>query len=128
MRRLLLDTGILGDLINHRNGVHERAKAARSEGARVGTCLPVVGELFFGIAYSQSRDENRLRLIRAISGLWLRPYTRQAAEEYGGLAATLKRAGRTLQQVDIQVAAIALSLALPRSNIGKIKENISNNF
>jgi tRNA(fMet)-specific endonuclease VapC len=110
MRRLLLDTGAVGDLINRRKGVDQRARAARLEGARLGTCIPVVGELFFGVEYSQSRDENHARLIRALAGLWLWPYTRQAAEEYGRLAALLKRAGRSMQQVDIQVAAIALTL------------------
>ena len=111
MRRYLLDTCAMGDLINRRKGVHERARAARLEGARLGTCIPVLGELFFGIEFSQTRAENRARLIRAITGLSLWPYTREAAEEYGRLAAQLRRAERTMQQVDMQVAAIALTLS-----------------
>jgi tRNA(fMet)-specific endonuclease VapC len=110
MTRYLLDTGAMGDLINRRKGVDQRAKAARSAGGRLGTCIPVLGELFFGIEYSQTRDANRARLIRTLAGLWLWPYTREATEEYGRLAAQLKRTGRTMQQVDIQVAAIALTL------------------
>jgi len=111
MRRYLLDTCAMGDLINRRKGVHERARAARMGGARLGTCIPVLGELFFGIEFSRARDENHARLIRAIAGLSFWPYTREAAEEYGRLAAQLRRAGRTMQQVDIQVAAIALTLS-----------------
>jgi tRNA(fMet)-specific endonuclease VapC len=111
MRRYLLDTGAMGDLINRRHGVDERAKAARLGGARLGSCIPVLGELFFGIEYSQTRDENRVRLIRAMAGLAFWPYTREAAEEYGHLAARLRRLGRTMQQVDMQVAAIALTLS-----------------
>jgi tRNA(fMet)-specific endonuclease VapC len=38
------------------------------------------------------------------------PFDRNAAEEYGRLAADLKRMGRPMQQIDIQIAAIALSL------------------
>ena len=110
MRRYLLDTCAMGDLINRRKGVHERARA-RLGGARLGTCIPVLGELFFGIEFSQTRAENRAWLIRAITGLSLWPYTREAAEEYGRLAAQLRRAGRTMQQVDMQVAAIALTLS-----------------
>ena len=53
----------------------------------------------------------RVRLIRAIAGLAFWPYTREAAEEYGRLAARLQRAGRTMQQVAMQVAAIALTLS-----------------
>jgi tRNA(fMet)-specific endonuclease VapC len=111
MRRYLLDTCAMGDFINRRKGVHERAKAARLAGARLGTCIPVLGELFFGIEFSRTRDENEARLIRAVAGLTFWPYTRDAAEEYGRLAAHLRRVGRTMQQVDIQVAAIALTLS-----------------
>ncbi len=111
MRRYLLDTCAMGDLINRRKGVHERARAARLAGARLGTCIPVLGELFFGIEFSRTRDENEAKLIKAIAGLTFWPYTRDAAEEYGRLAAQLRRAGRTMQQVDIQVAAIALTLS-----------------
>ena len=111
MRRYLLDTCAMGDLINRRKGVHERARALAWEGQDFGTCIPVLGELFFGIEFSQTRTENRARLIRAITGLSLWPYTREAAEEYGRLAAQLRRAGRTMQQVDMQVAAIALTLS-----------------
>jgi tRNA(fMet)-specific endonuclease VapC len=106
MRRYLLDTNAMGDFINHRRGVDERAREARSGGARFGTCIPVLGELFFGIEYSQSRDRNLDRLKRALTGLACWPYTREAAEEYGRLAAQLRRAGRTIQQVDLQLAAM----------------------
>lgn len=68
------------------------------------------GRALFGIEHSKTRDENRARLIRALTGLWLWPDTREAAEEYGRLAAALKRTGRTMQQFDIQIAAIALTL------------------
>ena len=111
MRRYLLDTCAMGDLVNRRKGVHQRARTARLAGARLGTCIPVLGELFFGIEFSRTRDENEARLIRTLAGLSLWPYTRDAAEEYGRLAAQLRRAGRTMQQVNIQVAAIALTLS-----------------
>lgn len=110
MRRYLLDTNAMGDFINRRRGVDERAGEARRGGARLGTCIPVLGELFFGIEYSRSRDKNLERLNRALAGLSCWPFTREAAEEYGRLAARLKRAGCTIQQVDLQVAAIAMRL------------------
>ncbi len=90
----MLDTCAMGDFINRRKGVHERAREARLDGARLGTCVPVVGELFFGIELSQTRDENHARLTRALAGLSFWPYTREAAERYGRLAAELRRAGR----------------------------------
>ena len=45
MKRFLLDTGILSDFINHRRGVDARVQQAKQQGARIGTCMPVVGEL-----------------------------------------------------------------------------------
>jgi tRNA(fMet)-specific endonuclease VapC len=110
MKRYLLDTNAMGDFINRRRGVDERARETRKKGARLGTCIPVLGELFFGVEYSQSRDRNLERLKRALVGLACWPYTREAAEEYGRLAAQLRRAGRTIQRVDLQLAAIAITL------------------
>ena len=74
MRRYLLDTNAMGDFINRRRGVDERARETRKGGGRLGTCIPVLGELFFGIEYSQSRDTNLQRLERALAGLACWPY------------------------------------------------------
>jgi tRNA(fMet)-specific endonuclease VapC len=108
--RYLLDTGSMGDLINRRRGVDVRAREARRSGARIGTRLPVVGELFFGIEASATRDKNLPKLVRALSRLICWPFDRAAAEEYGRVAAELKRIGRPMQQIDIQIAAIAFTL------------------
>jgi len=40
--------------------------------------------------------------------LW--PYDKPAAEEFGRIFTALKRMGRPMQQIDIQIAAIALTL------------------
>jgi tRNA(fMet)-specific endonuclease VapC len=108
--RCLLDTNMMGHFINRRKGVDSRVRQARLQGAIVGTCLPVVCELFFGVENSASRDKNRNRLVRSLSRIICWPLDRKAAEEYGRLAAELKQKGRMIQQIDIQVAAIALTL------------------
>src|SRR5262249_45659007 len=105
-----LDAGIMRDFSNHRKGVDVKARDARQRGARIGTCLPVVGELFFGVEASATRDANLPKLRRALSGILCWPFDWAAAEEYGRLAAELQRLGRPMQQIDIQIAAIALSL------------------
>jgi tRNA(fMet)-specific endonuclease VapC len=110
VKRYLLDTGIMGDFINHRKGVDSKVREARQRGARLGTCMPVVAELFFGVEASATREENLPKLRRALGGIVCWPFDRRAAEEYGRLAAELKRLGRPMQQIDIQIAAIALSL------------------
>src|SRR3954447_26493050 len=110
MRRYLLDTGIMGDFINHRRGVDARVIDARSRGDRVGTCLPVVGELFAGVEGSQSRDKNHQRLLVALSRIPGWPFDRAAAEEFGRIDAELRKLGRPIGKVDVQTAAIARSL------------------
>ena len=72
--------------------------------------MPVAAELFFGAEFSASRDINRPRVVRALSRIKCWPFDRLAVEEYGRLAAELRRIGRPMQQIDIMIAAIARSL------------------
>ena len=78
-------------------------------GAIIGTCLPVVAELFYGAEFSASREINRPRLIRGLTRIRCWPFDRESAEEYGRLAAELRRIGRPMQQIDIMIAAVARS-------------------
>ncbi|MFO0811259.1 MAG: type II toxin-antitoxin system VapC family toxin [Gemmataceae bacterium] len=111
MRRYLLDTNAVADFINHRRGVAERVHSLRgTAGVRIGSCMPVVGELFFGLELSETRYKNRPRLLSALNRLTCWPYDRSAAEEFGRLSAELRRIGRPMQQIDIQIAAIAITL------------------
>lgn len=110
IRFYLLDTGIAQDFQEDRRGVRARAKAARSLGHRIGICVPVLGELWSGIEGSYSREMNIMRLRRALSQLAIWPYSFDAAVEYGRIFTALKRAGRPIQQVDIQIGAIARTL------------------
>ena len=79
-------------------------------GHRIGICVPVLGELWAGIEGSASRDRNLRSLRHALSRLSVWPYGNEAAEEYGRIFVELKRAGRRMQQVDIQIGAIARTL------------------
>ena len=99
MKRYLLDSGIMDDFIDHRRGVPEKAREAQERGSRIGTCMPVVAELFYGMEFSATRDENLRRLRRALSRVVCWPLDRAAAEEYGRVAAALRRMGRKLQTV-----------------------------
>ena len=110
MKRYLLDTGIMGDFINRRLGVAEKVDEARLRGDRVGTCWPVVGELWFGIERSATLELNRDRLIRALSRLPKWPFEDAAARKFGRLNQELKSIGRVMSVVDIQLAAIAFAL------------------
>jgi tRNA(fMet)-specific endonuclease VapC len=110
MKRYLLDTGILGYFINKRLGVDERVRSERKKGARIGTCMPVVGESYSGIELSDSRKRNLKALEASLTKLVFWPFNLAAAKEFGNLFAELQRRGRPMQQIDIQIAAIALNL------------------
>lgn len=109
-RKYLLDSNAVGDLISELRGVKARADDARKRGARIGTCPPVVGELFAGAEGSHSRDRNLKALRIGLKPLIIWPFGMEAAEQFGRLLAELRRIGRPMQVVDIQLAAVAFTL------------------
>ncbi len=110
MKKLLLDSGILSDFINRRRSVYDRVKELASQRVRIGTCVPVVAEIAFGIEGSKSREQNMQRFLSALSSLAVWPFDQEAAFRYGILAAELRKTGRPMQVVDMMVGAIALNL------------------
>ena len=110
IRRYLLDTGIAQDFQDDRRGVRGRAKRERMLGHRVGICIPVLGELWSGVEGSEHREMNLARLRHALAKLSIWPCTAEAAAEYGRIFMELRWAGRPMQQIDIQIAAIAHTL------------------
>jgi tRNA(fMet)-specific endonuclease VapC len=110
MKRYLLDSGPAQDFVNRRNGVLERVDAERHRGNRIGICTPVLGELWSGVEGSAARERNLRKLRHALSRLTVWPYDNNAAAEFGRIFAELRRMGRPMQQIDIQIAAIAFTL------------------
>lgn len=110
MRRYLLDTGVVSDYLARRRNIFSRAKEEFARGNRIGICVPVLGELYYGIELSVTRERNLKHLLRDLPTLTLWPYDESAAVKFGRLAAALRRLGRPMQQIDIQIAAIALTL------------------
>lgn len=109
-RHYLLDTGIAQDFQSDRRGVRAKAKAVRALGHRVGICTPVLGELWSGVEGSAQREVNVAQLRHAMKKLAIWPYTTAAAAEYGRTFIELKRAGGPIQQIDMQIGAIARTL------------------
>lgn len=109
-RHYLMDTGIAQDFQAGRGEIRARAIAHRKSGHRIGICMPVLGELWSGVECSSSRERNLAQLRKALSTLVIWPYTVKAAEEYGRIFAELRRAGRSIQQIDMQIGAIARTL------------------
>ncbi len=97
MRRYLLDSNAVNAFMNHREPLWTRVREARLRGDRIGTCEPVVAELFHGLEFSSSRDANIVRLNRALSQMlsWL--FDRDAARQCGQIMADLQRRGLPIQ-------------------------------
>jgi tRNA(fMet)-specific endonuclease VapC len=110
MTRYLVDSGIASDMVNRRHGVYEKALEAFQRRDILGIGTPVWGELRAGVENSSSRERNLSKLIHGVRRLRFWPYDKTAAEEYGRLFAQLRRRGRPMQQIDIQIAAIALTI------------------
>lgn len=110
MRRYIFDTGSLTDYINKREPTFGRARASVLCGDRLGITPPILGEMYFGIAASASPKKTFRLLGQSLSTFTIWPFDESAAIEYGRIAAGLKRSGRPMQQIDIQLAAVALTL------------------
>jgi tRNA(fMet)-specific endonuclease VapC len=110
MKRYVLDTGIAADFVFRRGHVFDVVHQRTLAGGVVGIALPTLGELFAGVEYSQTREANLKKLLRNLPRLTLWPFDRNAAEEFGKIFAGLRRVGRPIQQIDMQIAAITVCL------------------
>ena len=112
MAGYLLDTNHLGMAVRTGAGVRARIQKTRSEGARFGTCIPVLCELEIGIQQVRYADLYRKSLARLLTHVTLWPLDPETARIYGELSLDLRRRGRVLSQVDRILAALALHSGL----------------
>ena len=110
MRKYLLDSAPAQAFMHGLSPVKVRATNQSQSGAKIGICMPVFAELMGGIELSQTRERNRKILLKAVRKLYVWPFDRAAAEEYGRIYAFLRRSGRPMPAMDIQIAAVALTL------------------
>lgn len=108
-QRYLLDSGAVEELMTPGSETAVRA-ARKAPQAVLGTCYPVLGELWYGLELSATRENNLKRLQRVIAELILWPFELKAAAEFGRIKADLRRLGRPMQVVDMQLAAVAIAL------------------
>jgi len=111
MRRYLLDTGAAGDWIDRRGATRDRAREMSLDGHVIGTCTPVLAELWAGVEYSQSREFNMVKLRHAVAQFTEWPLTTNAANVYGRIYAEMRKKGRKIGSNDLLIASIALTLS-----------------
>lgn len=75
---------------------------------RVLLCAPVVGELFYFASFSAQTEENFKRVRDLVGEFDSLTFGMEAAREWSRLRGELRRAGRPVPSVDLQIAVIAL--------------------
>jgi tRNA(fMet)-specific endonuclease VapC len=109
-RRYLLDTGPAFDFLFQRRDIDHKVEEVRRNGAKVGISIPGLAEIAAGLEASDSREKSWKVARRKLGKLICWPFDKAAAYEYGRIFAELKRRGVIIQQIDIQIAAIARTL------------------
>ena len=79
MAGYLLDTNHLGLAITKTSRVRKRLEAARKEGQRLGTCVPVLCEIEVGIRQVRHPDEYRRNLKRLLRHVTVWPLDLETA-------------------------------------------------
>ena len=121
---VLLDTDICFHLINRRSGYERilRRISGRSFGE---ICISAitVSELNFGVAKSAKSKENAAALEEFLVRFELLDYPVDAASSYGHIRAGLEKAGTTIGNNDLLIAAHAMAIRarVATANIGEFQ-------
>jgi tRNA(fMet)-specific endonuclease VapC len=105
MTSYLLDTNHAGALLRDNQKIRSHFEGLRD--AELGISIPSVGELWFMIYNSSRPIENRVKLQALLSRLQIVSFGISEAEEFGRIRVELKKQGRPIPQIDIQIAATA---------------------
>ena len=108
----LLDTNHIGHAVRADSVVRERIAEYRRQGARLGTCVPVLCEIEAGIRQVRDAEVYRENLDRLLRQIRIWPIAPSTAKLFGELHFELKRRGRVLSQVDLMLAALAIEMNL----------------
>ncbi len=106
--RYLIDTNICIYIMNNRPAdVIEKFKKVNM--GEIGVSTITISELQYGIAKSQHRKKNQIRLNEFIAPLEILPYDNAAAKTYGDIRFHLEKIGQPIGPLDLLIAAHAMS-------------------
>ena len=105
MTSYVLDTNHVSAIFQKHKPLIEKISVAT--GSDFGIALPSVGELWFMVFNSARIRTNAADMEAVLAGFRQWGFTPAAAKEFGGIKAELRRAGRMIPDVDIQIAAVA---------------------
>ena len=105
MSRYLLDTNHAGTLLKDDAPLWPKLRPM-SQG-EFHFCRPSLGELWYMVFNSTRIDENRRQLEKLLSQYPVLEYDSDSAIEFGKLQVELRKKGRPIPAIDVQIAAIA---------------------
>jgi tRNA(fMet)-specific endonuclease VapC len=101
----LLDTNHASAVFSYKLDLATHAKATAAD--QFGLPIPAIGELWFMVFASTRLQRNQHRLLEIMPDFTQWPFNEEAAIEFGRMKAELKKIGRPIPNVDVQIAAIA---------------------
>jgi len=107
MTSFLFDTNHASAYLKTTDRLKKRAQQHPSD--EFGLCAPVAAELWFMVYNSRRIDENRQKLEALILEFAVWPLDPASTETFGRLKTELRRSGRNVADVDLQIASIAVA-------------------
>ena len=104
MLRYLFDTNHASAILKGDKDLRQRISLAQGQ---FGISLPTVGELWFMVFNSIEVTKNTEALKYTLRQFKHWEYDQEAAVEFGRIRAELRRNGRPIPAIDVQIAAIA---------------------
>ena len=113
MIRFLADTNILGYFARRTHAPLQRRMQAALEKQELAISVITRAETRFGLALLNANDKRRQSIGLLLQEIPALPWTAEAADQYGEIAAYLQLAGQPIGAMDTLIAAHALVHGLP---------------
>ena len=113
MIKYLVDTNILGYFARNSSAALQKRMWAALQRQEIAISAITRAETRFGLALLQADDKRRRTMDLLLNELPVLPWTLEAADRYGDIAAHLQQIGLPIGDMDTQIAAHALVLGLP---------------
>lgn len=113
MIKYLADTNILGYFSRNASAVLQKRMLVALKNQGVAISAITRAEVRFGLALLAADDKRRRTIDLLLNEFPVLPWTGEAADRYGEIAAHLQQTGQPIGEMDTQIAAHALVLGLP---------------
>lgn len=113
MIKFLLDTNILGYFVRNSSPALQKRMLQALQRQEAAISVITRAEVRFGLALLAANDKRRRSVDLLLQELPALPWSVEAADCYGQIAAQLQQAGKVIGAMDAQIAAHALALGLP---------------